>query len=82
MAGDRSLDKELRLFEQNRALWVEQALTGQWAVIHGSEILGVFHSLDAAYRAGVKRFGTVPFLVKQIKPHEEVEVVHRVSWNA
>lgn len=45
---------------------------GQFVLIRENEIIEVFASYDDALKAGLNKFGNVPFLVKQIQRDEEV----------
>jgi hypothetical protein len=39
---------------------------GKYAVICGRDLVGVFDTNDAAYRAGLDRVGVNPFLLRQV----------------
>jgi hypothetical protein len=43
---------------------------GQFVLIKGAEIAGIFPDRSAALREGYRRFGVVPLLVRQIAPSE------------
>jgi hypothetical protein len=43
---------------------------GQYVLIKGPEVVGVFHDRSEALREGYQRFGVVPFLVRQIAASE------------
>jgi hypothetical protein len=59
------LETELKYFEERRAdLWKNHP--GKFVVIKGNELVGAFDTALAAYEAGVSRFGTEPFLMKQV----------------
>lgn len=45
---------------------------GEFVLIKGSEMTDLFSSYEDALKAGLKRFGNVPFLVKQIQREDEV----------
>jgi hypothetical protein len=45
---------------------------GQYVLIKGTTIAGVFPDRSAALREGYRRFGIVPFLVRQIAASEPV----------
>ena len=45
---------------------------GKFVLIKGSKIIDFFSSYDDALKEGFKKFGNVPFLVKQIQKEEEV----------
>jgi hypothetical protein len=66
------LDTELRFFEKNRAEWLKRA-PGKWALVKGEALVGTFDTAENAYIEGVRRFGNVTFLVKQILASDPVE---------
>lgn len=45
---------------------------GQFVLIRENEIVGVFASYDDALKAGLNKFGNVPFLVKKIERDEKI----------
>lgn len=45
---------------------------GQYVLIKGSGVVGVFRDRSEALREGYQRFGVVPFLVRQIVASEPV----------
>jgi hypothetical protein len=69
---DVPLAEELETFEARRAELVGMA-NGQFALIHKSELVGTYQSEQDAIAEGYRRFGNVPFLVKQISTHDEPE---------
>jgi hypothetical protein len=66
-----ALDKELDFFEANRAMLLGKA-RGEYALIHGDELIGTFVSKEDAINAGYEKFGNTPFLVKLITEVDEV----------
>ncbi len=59
------LESETQTYEQHREELLGTA-QGKFALIHGTEVAGVYDSKSDAIREGYRRFGNVPFLVKQI----------------
>ena len=45
---------------------LEKEHQGEWVVIHEDELLGTYASLDDAVSAAVSRFGSGPYLIRQI----------------
>ena len=45
---------------------------GKYVLIRGVEIIEVYTSYEDALKEGLKKFGNVPFLVKQIQREDEV----------
>jgi hypothetical protein len=46
---------------------------GKFAVLKGDNFLGAFDTWLAAYQAGIKAWGNVPFLIKPVLEHEHTE---------
>jgi hypothetical protein len=65
------LEAELQYFEANRAELVRNHL-GKFAVIKGDALIGAYDTAQAAYEAGVTKFGAHPFLMKQVLPTDPV----------
>lgn len=60
------LEKELETFNLKKAELILQHRNGGFVVIKDEEILGVWQSRMDALKAGIDKFGNVPFLVKNI----------------
>ncbi len=45
---------------------------GEFVLIKGTDVIGVFHDRSQALREGYRRFGVIPFLVRQITASEPV----------
>ena len=55
--------------------------TGEWAVVYGRELVGIFPNLEAAADEAVERFGRGPYLIRQIgvpPPDLSTSMLHRV----
>ncbi len=59
------LETELKTYERHRDELLGQA-EGKFALIHEDQVIGVYHAKPDAISQGYERFGSVPFLVKQI----------------
>jgi len=59
------LKTELKTFEEHREELLGRA-SGDFALVHNSEVVGTYKSKEDAITEGYRRFGNVPFLVKQI----------------
>lgn len=71
MGKPMELKREYETYKANK----EDLLTkheGQYVLIKGADIIEVFTSYEDALKAGLKKFGNVPFLVKQIQREDEV----------
>jgi hypothetical protein len=66
------LEIETKYFEDHKEEWMEHC-EGKYALIKDPEFAGTFDTMEAAYRAGIERFGVVPFLIKKIQTEEPVQ---------
>ena len=66
------LAPELETYEQHRERLIASDL-GRWVLVHDSELAGVFDTQDDAIGEGYRRFGNVPFLVKEIEAFDTPE---------
>ncbi len=63
---DASIMKsELETYERRRETLLVQA-EGKWVLIRGDQVVGTFDTNMDAVADGYRRFGNVPFMVKQI----------------
>jgi len=65
-----ALEKELETYEANRDALL--AHEGQYVLISGDQVLGIFQAYEEALREGYDRVGLEPFLVKQIDAVEGI----------
>jgi hypothetical protein len=70
-----ALEKELETY--HRELPGLLAQEGRFAVIHASDLLGVFGSYEEALKLGYDQCGLNPFLVKKIQAVEQVQYFSR-----
>ena len=63
------LEQESAYYRAHLPEWDEQE--GQHVLIHGQEHFGFFPTRHAALEEGLRRFGRVPFFVKQIQRDEK-----------
>jgi len=66
------LEQELEFFESKRSEWVRN-YEGKFVLIKEKELIDVFNAFDDAYKAGVRKFGNQPFLIKRVSKEEPVE---------
>jgi hypothetical protein len=67
---DISLEKELGAYKRLLPTLLKD--DGKFALIHGSELVGIYADYEKALTEGYEKFGTTPFLVKQINAVEQV----------
>lgn len=68
------LKEELAFFEENKREWLKSH-AGQFALIKGRTLIGIFPTQTEAYAEGFRRFVKEPFLVREIKEQERPEQV-------
>jgi hypothetical protein len=56
---------EIRAFEAMRAQ-LEAEHLGQWVLIYRRELIGSYVSFETAAEVAVERFGSGPFLIRQV----------------
>ena len=60
-----TLQEELAYFQAHKQELLANH-RGQFALIHGSKLLGIFPRFEDAFEAGVRQIGNQPFLVQPI----------------
>jgi len=63
------LEAEIKHFESLKADLLRQS-PGKYALIIGTDLLGVFDRPEEAYRVGIQSRGNVPMLIKQVLPED------------
>ena len=63
------LKAEKNTFDRCHAQLESDHNSEDWVVVHGTEIVGVFPTLDEAAGTAVGRFGRGPYLIRQIEEH-------------
>jgi len=58
---------EIEKFKEIQAQFKPEYPNGGFVVIKGNELLGIWHNRLDALRAGIDKYGNVPFLVKDIR---------------
>ncbi len=69
-----ALEIELAYFERHRAQWLSDH-PGEFVLIKEEECVGFFDTFDAAYEAGVGKWGVVTFLIKEVLGEDRIEYV-------
>ena len=49
----------------------------EFVLIKGEQVVDFFASYEQALRAGLSRFGNVPFFIEEVKEEEEVHYFHQ-----
>lgn len=63
------LKKELKFFQRNKSRLVKNYL-GQFVLIKDNDLIGAYTTEEEAYKAGIEKFGNIPFLIKQVLKEE------------
>lgn len=74
------LDTELNAYEAMRER-LEAEHTGKWVLVHDRDLVGLYDTFEAAAEDAVKRFGSGPYLIRQVGAHPVVlpaSVMYRV----
>lgn len=66
------LEKEIETYNDVKAAIQSQNPNGGFVVIKEDEVLGVWQTRVDALRAGIEKYGNVPFLVKNIMDNDIV----------
>ena len=72
------LEHEIKFYNDNKQGWLIEGLEGKFVLIknmNDSCEFEVFFTMKEAYEAGVKNYGNVPMLIREI---QETEPIHRI----
>jgi hypothetical protein len=64
------LEKERKVYAKQRPELLKTH-AGQFALIHDDELVGTYTSFAEAYGEGVKKFGTEPFFIQEIRADDQ-----------
>ncbi len=70
------LEQELRTYAEHLSELLDRA--GQFVLIRGDQVLGVFVAYEDAVNAGYAQCQLDPFLVRKIEPEEQVQLITRL----
>jgi hypothetical protein len=60
-----TIDEEIRAYERMQAT-LEKHHLGKYVVVHDGQLIGAFDTLDAAAKEAADRFGSGPYLIRQV----------------
>jgi len=69
-----ALDTELRYFESIKGELLQHH-EGKYALVIGTDLVGVFDHSEEAYKAGIEQRGNVPMLIKRVSKDDPVETI-------
>lgn len=72
-----ALEQELETFE-SKLPELRATHEGEFALVHGTEIVGIFPTRNDAVDAGYDKFGLTPFFVQRIGPRRRIVFVPRI----
>lgn len=73
-----ALERELETFRRELPTLLQDAgKRGQYALVHGEQVHGVWPTVDEALEAGYQTFGLDPFLVKEVTDNETPQYFSR-----
>lgn len=76
MAQEKTLQRELRVFEQHKRDWL-RSNPGEFVVIAGTKIAGFYPDYESAFNAGLQAVGLGnSFLVKQVWAEEPAYLIY------
>ena len=61
-----TLDAQLTTFARCKSQLLQEGHRGKFVLIYGERVEGVFESRDQGLVDGYRRFGNVPFLVREV----------------
>ena len=74
MAAPKALKEELAFYEQQKPELLKTH-PGQYVLIKGANLIGIFPTQAEAYKEGFRRFGRASFLVKKVEEKEFAEQI-------
>lgn len=66
---------EIEFFEKNRNDLIAKYGIGKFALIKGSELIGVFDTAENAYQEGATRFPGQAFLIQELQQEDRIQQV-------
>ena len=72
------LERELATFEREKPRLLREH-KGKFALVKGDVVVETFSTFQLAYAEGTNRFGTEPFLVRQVVEKEQVQSAPALS---
>jgi len=79
MVAENHIQREIEAFERMRAE-LEAHHRGKHVIIKDGQLVGAFDSFDAAAREALQRFGSGPFLIRQVGGPDVIPVPASVAW--
>lgn len=64
------LERERQFYNENISAWLQQH-PGQFVLIKGEELAGIFNTMEEALAEGARRYGLAPFLLRRVEETRE-----------
>jgi hypothetical protein len=61
----QDVNDEIAVYDKMRAE-LEAKHMGQWVLVYGGSLIGVYESFDTVAEDAVRRFGRGPYLIRQV----------------
>ena len=73
------LEREIRAYAKLRDR-LEAESFGQWAVVYGDDLIGIYELMEDAAKVAVERFGRGPFLLRHIGEDDSKPIHIPTVW--
>ena len=77
-ATSRPFAREMAEYDRQKSALLSHAM-GQFVVVREETLIGPYSTYAEAYNEGVRNFGPVPMLIKQVLPQEPVSFAPTVG---
>lgn len=72
------LNTEYELYKVVKEKLLKEGREGKFVLIKGKTVVSFFDTEEGAYKEGVRRFGTAPFLIHKVSKEEPVESIQHL----
>ena len=76
---EEALQRNIREFNA-KAAWLEKHHSAKWVIFHDASFVDAFDTFDTAAREAVRRFGTGPYLIRQVGRQAKMRVPASVAF--
>jgi hypothetical protein len=73
--GSPELKTEYEFYKAIKPKLLEEGREGKFVLIKEKSVIDFFNTEKDAYEGGVKKFGTLPFLIQKVSKEEPVESI-------
>ena len=79
LMSENHIEREIAAYEAMKAD-LEKNHMGKHVVIKDGRLIGAYDTFDAAAREALQKFGSEPFMIRQVGAPESVRVPASVAW--